>query len=110
MGRGATLPRRALALIAVLVALQVPGSTLRAQDQSASLRAQRDTLLRLRREREVLERRAVELQNTVHDLDEEVTNLDRRAEATAHLVEALDAQLAAINNEVSVASKKAAAA
>jgi peptidoglycan hydrolase CwlO-like protein len=74
------------------------------------LRAQRDTLLRLRREREVLERRAVELQNTVHDLDEEVTNLDRRAEATAHLVAALDAQLAAINSEVSVASNKAAAA
>lgn len=110
MGRGATFPRRALALIAVLVALQVPASTLRAQDQSASLRAQRDTLLRLRREREVLERRAVELQNTVHDLDEEVTNLDRRAEATAHLVAALDAQLSAINNEVSAASNKVAAA
>ena len=56
----------------------------------ARIRAQRDTLERIRREREELERRAAELQTSVHDLDEEVTNLDRRADATARLVKALD--------------------
>ena len=60
------------------------------------MRAQRDALDRIRREREDLERRAAELQTSVHDLDEEVTNLDRRAEATARLVRALDEQLATI--------------
>jgi septal ring factor EnvC (AmiA/AmiB activator) len=49
------------------------------------------------------------LQNTVHDLDEEVTNLDRRAEATARIVATLDAQLASITEEVAVASRKTTA-
>lgn len=109
MGRGARVPRWVLVLFTVLVALHVPRSALRAQDQSARLRAQRDTLERLRHEREQLERRATELQNTVHDLDEEVRNLDERAAATAHLVSALDTQLATISDEVDAASKKVAA-
>jgi septal ring factor EnvC (AmiA/AmiB activator) len=93
----------------VALALLAPLTTLRAQDQSARLRAQRDTLERIRHEREMLERRAAELQNTVHDLDEEVTNLDRRAEATARIVATLDAQLASITEEVAVASRKTTA-
>ena len=58
------------------------GGRLPAQDQSARLRAQRDTLERIRREREDLERRAADLANSVHDLNEEVSNLDKRADAT----------------------------
>ena len=71
-----------------------------AQDQGSRLRAQQDTLARLRREREQLERRAAELQNTVHDLSEEVSNLKGRAEATSRIVHALDSQLELINGEV----------
>ena len=76
--------------------------------QDARLRAQRDTLDRIRREREDLERRAAELQNSVHDLDEEVTNLDRRADATARLVKALDAQLATITTKSTPRRRKVA--
>jgi septal ring factor EnvC (AmiA/AmiB activator) len=100
---------RALAVALAALALFAPRSALRAQDQSARLRAQRDTLERIRHEREMLERRASDLQNTVHDLDEEVTNLDRRAEATARIVATLDAQLASITDEVTSASRKTAA-
>ena len=74
--------------------------------QDARFRAQRDTLERIRREREDLERRAAQLQNTVHDLDEEVSNLDRRADATARIVETLDAQLESIADDVNSASAK----
>ncbi|HXT47590.1 MAG TPA: peptidoglycan DD-metalloendopeptidase family protein, partial [Gemmatimonadaceae bacterium] len=70
----------------------------------------RDTLDRIRRERQELEQRAVDLQNTVHDLGDEVSNLDRQADATARIVKALDAQLATINDEVADASVKQARA
>jgi len=86
-----------------------PLSLLHAQDQTARLRAQRDTLERIRHEREVLERRAADLQSTVHDLNEEVTNLDRRAEATSRIVKTLDDQLAIITDEAARASTKVAA-
>ena len=87
--------------VVVLLALSV-APTVHGQD--SRLRAQRDTLDRIRREREDLERRASELQTNVHDLNEEVTNLDRRADATARIVKALDAQLVAIASEAEVAS------
>src|SRR5262249_40894323 len=96
---------RSLRSIAFIVGLLLSAPfILGAQDPR--LRAQRDTLERIRREREDLERRAAELQSSVHDLDEEVTNLDRRAEATAHLVKVLDNQLASITTELVVASTK----
>lgn len=72
--------------------------------QDPRIRAQRDTLERIRREREELERRAAELQSSVHDLGEEVTNLDRRADATARLVKALDTQLLTITAAVDTAA------
>jgi murein hydrolase activator len=83
----------------------LPASRANAQ-QDARIRAQRDTLERIRREREDLERRAAELQNTVHDLNEEVSNLDRRADVTARIVQTLDLQLASISTEVNSASVK----
>jgi septal ring factor EnvC (AmiA/AmiB activator) len=83
-----------------LLALPVLGA------QDARIRAQQDTLNRIRQERADLERRATELQTTVHDLNEEVTNLDRRADATARIVKALDVQLATISAAVDSASSK----
>jgi septal ring factor EnvC (AmiA/AmiB activator) len=85
----------------ILVAHAAP---VRAQD--ARIRAQRDTLERIRREREELEKRALDLQTSVHDLNEEVTNLDRRADATARIVKTLESQLVAIAAEVDDASAK----
>ncbi len=100
---------RALLRLALVAAFLVPVSASQLPAQDARIRAQRDTLDRIRREREALERRAAELQNTVHDLNEEVTNLDRRADATSRIVQTLDLQLASISTEVNTASVKVSA-
>jgi septal ring factor EnvC (AmiA/AmiB activator) len=81
-----------------------------ASAQTDRIRAQRDTLDRIRREREALERQAADLQNSVHDLDAEVANLNERADATARLVRALDDQLATISGEADVATRNVATA
>ena len=74
----------------LLLASLVAAHASRAQTPDARIRAQRDTLERIRREREELERRDGELQGNVHDLNEEVANLDRRADATARVIKTLD--------------------
>ena len=84
-----------------------PSCSLRAPvAQDPRIRAQRDTLDKIRQERAELERRATELQTTVHDLNEEVTNLDQRAAATARLVQALDVQLSTITRAVDSTSSR----
>jgi septal ring factor EnvC (AmiA/AmiB activator) len=65
---------------------------------------QRDELERLRRERTELERRMSDLRGTVHELNEEVANIDRQADATARLVRALDRQLTRISAEIETAT------
>jgi septal ring factor EnvC (AmiA/AmiB activator) len=95
--------------LAVALSLTLLGaSSVFAQDQGSRLRAQQDTLARLRREREQLERRAADLQSTVHDLSEEMSNLNSRAEATARIVQALDSQLETINTDVVAATRDVA--
>jgi septal ring factor EnvC (AmiA/AmiB activator) len=74
------------------------------------VRAGRDELARVRAERATLETRLRALQTTAHDLREEVTNLDRQADATARLVAALDRQLARIGAEEQAAGVRLAAA
>ncbi|HEY7236362.1 MAG TPA: peptidoglycan DD-metalloendopeptidase family protein [Gemmatimonadaceae bacterium] len=87
--------------------LLVFGATtpLRAQDK---LRSQREELDRIRQERADLERRMLELRASVHDLSEEVANLNARRAATERLVAALDRQLASINSDVDEASRNMA--
>jgi septal ring factor EnvC (AmiA/AmiB activator) len=101
-------PSRALFIAAVLAfsspVARRPSSVVLAQDQSQRLRSQADELNRIRREREELEQRAAELRNTLHDLSEEVVNIERRADATARIVGALDDQLVTINHEVLMTS------
>jgi septal ring factor EnvC (AmiA/AmiB activator) len=111
-GRGARGVGRVVAALGVALALVALPVASRAQspEGSVKLRAQRDTLERIRREREELEQRAAELATTVHDLNEEVTNLDRRADATARIVKTLDEQLQTINEEVASTSGKMNAA
>lgn len=92
-----------LAAVTLLVAL----SPLAAQNSpDARLRAQQQELERIRRERTELQRRMSVLQSTVHDLSEEVSNLDRQADATARLVRSLDAQLSSITEEVGGATSR----
>ena len=109
-GRGPAARWR-LAAAALFVATVVPlGSARLAAQQKpapsaeAKVRAQRDELDRIRQERARLEDKMAELQGTVHDLSEEVTNLDSQADATARAVRTLDGQVAAIGDEVSQAT------
>jgi murein hydrolase activator len=90
-------------LVAAIVLAHVlcPLFAVRSQDR---IRQQREELTRIRLERAELERQARDLANTAHDLTEEVSNLDRRADATARIVQTLDLQLATIAAEVSAAT------
>lgn len=88
--------------------LLAPGTAPAQQD--ARIRQQRDELERIRQERAELERQMVRLQTTAHDLTAEVTNIDRRAEATARLVAVLDRQLTTIASEVERAAHNMARA
>src|SRR2546426_10441838 len=101
---------RRLAYFAMLIGahLLFPISHLRSQD--VRIRQQRQELDRIRQERSDLERQMRELQNTAHDLKEELTNLDRRADATARIVRTLDRQLEAISTEVDDATNNMARA
>ena len=74
---------------------------LTAQDAGeAKLRAQQDSLTRIRREREALQQRMRGLQNKAHDISEEVDNLNRQHSATVRVVHTLDQQLTTLNGEV----------
>ena len=87
----------------VVVALALPAAAQNpVQQADAKLRAERAHLDSLRAERTELERRRVALQSTVHDLSEELDNVNREVQMTASVVETLDNQLAAINADVSV--------
>ncbi len=66
----------------------------------AKLRSDREQLDRIRAERAQLEQRMADLRSSVHDLSEELDNLDRQVDATARVVRALDEQLVGITVEV----------
>jgi septal ring factor EnvC (AmiA/AmiB activator) len=94
-------------LVALALALPVvrPAS-LPAQSTEARIRAQRDELERIRRERADLERRMANLQGDVHDLAEELINLDRQRVATERMLAALDRQMLSINGVVQETSDR----
>jgi septal ring factor EnvC (AmiA/AmiB activator) len=79
----------------------LPARVLPGQDQGeAKLRAQQDSLARIRREREALQQRMRGLQSRAHDISEEVDNLNRQHNATVRVVRSLDQQLTTLNGEV----------
>ncbi|MEX2109298.1 MAG: peptidoglycan DD-metalloendopeptidase family protein [Gemmatimonadaceae bacterium] len=82
------------ALLATDLGAQAAGSG------EARLKAQRDEVLRIRAERDELERKMSGLQNTAHELADEVNLIDRQYDATARMVKSLDQQLISITNEV----------
>ncbi len=87
------------AAFAVGIALLLAGP-LAAQEADARIRAQQQELAKIRREREELQRRMKGLQGRVHDIREEVNNLDRQHNATVRVVRSLDQQLTTLNGEV----------
>ena len=72
------------------------------QQAEQRLKDERARLDQLRNERQELERRRAALQSTVHDLSEELENVNRQVEMTSRVVQSLDAQLAAINIDVTL--------
>jgi septal ring factor EnvC (AmiA/AmiB activator) len=66
----------------------------------AKVNAQRDELARIRAERDELEKKMSGLQNTAHEIRDEVNLLDKQHDATARMVKSLDNQLVAITDEV----------
>jgi septal ring factor EnvC (AmiA/AmiB activator) len=70
------------------------------EEGDAKLRQQQAELARIRREREALQQRMRGLQNKVHDISEEVDNLNRQHNATVRVVRSLDQQLTMLNGEV----------
>ena len=92
--------RVGLGVAALGVLLVAHAAPLGAQSTAERIRAQREELERIRRERGDLERQMANLQGNVHELREEVFNLDRQREATERVIETLDRQLAAINTDV----------
>jgi septal ring factor EnvC (AmiA/AmiB activator) len=85
------------ALLAVDLGAQAAGAGGSAE---ARLKAQRDEVLRIRAERDELERKMSGLQNTAHELADEVNLIDRQYDATARMVKSLDQQLISITSEV----------
>ena len=96
-------------MLAFVSLLALP-AMLGAQAADARIRAQREELDRVRRERADLERRMANLQGSVHDLRDELANLDRQRAATELVLKTLDAQLAAIANDVAVSTNRVAMA
>lgn len=70
------------------------------ENPEARVNAQRDELARIRAERDELEKKMSGLQNTAHELRDEVNLLDKQHDATARMVKSLDQQLVAITDEV----------
>jgi septal ring factor EnvC (AmiA/AmiB activator) len=99
--------RRAALLFALVLALPAVVS---AQSADARIRAQQDELERIRRERSELEKRMANLQGNVHDLREEIDNLDRQREATERVLQTLDRQIASISTVVDQTSERLASA
>ena len=90
---------RALTLVSMLAVASSVGAQASGSAE-ARLKAQRDEVARIRAERDELERRMSGLQNTAHEIADEVTLLDRQYDATARMVKSLDEQLLAITAEV----------
>lgn len=105
-------PLRALRCVAVVaVALLLPSSVIRSQQQRQSLppsaqqsaeriREQQLELERLRQERRTLEQRMRDYQRNAQNVSAERQNLERQAQATARVVRSLDSQLGTLYNEV----------
>jgi murein hydrolase activator len=84
---------------AVLVLALLPAAGL-AQSSEERLRAQREELARIRREREELEQTLEGLRGRAHSISEEAANIDRQRDATRRLLKSLDSRMVLIGEEL----------
>ena len=87
------------ALLAVTLVAALPPAT-PAQSATQRLRAQRDSLDRIQRERRALEHQMTALKGRAHSIAEEASNLEGQAQATARMVRGLDIRLADVIEEI----------
>ncbi|MFL5563548.1 MAG: murein hydrolase activator EnvC family protein [Gemmatimonadaceae bacterium] len=87
-----------MAMLALVSSSLLPAQ--QTENPEARINAQRAELERIRAERDELERKMSGLQNTAHELRDEVNLLDKQHDATARMVKSLDQQLVAITDEV----------
>ncbi len=99
-----------LGVTTLVLALALWPAVLRAQTTDQKLRAQQDSLDRIRGEREELERQAATLRSTASDISAELSNLESRAAATARIVSGLATQLVTISAETDRANTAMASA
>ncbi|HEV7389959.1 MAG TPA: peptidoglycan DD-metalloendopeptidase family protein [Gemmatimonadaceae bacterium] len=92
--------RSVLAVVLCAVWLSCPLFAQQNENAEARVNAQRDELARIRAERDELEKKMSGLQNTAHELRDEVNLLDKQHDATARMVKSLDNQLDAITDDV----------
>jgi murein hydrolase activator len=92
--------RRVSFVLGCVIALVSRLPAQQTESAEARNRAQREELLRIRAERDELEKKMGGLQNTAHELADEVNLLDKQHDATARMVKSLDNQLVAITDEV----------
>jgi septal ring factor EnvC (AmiA/AmiB activator) len=88
----------AVVFCALLFASLLPAQ--QTESAEARVNAQRDELARIRAERDELEKKMSGLQNTAHEIRDEVNLLDKQHDATARMVKSLDQQMVAITDEV----------
>jgi septal ring factor EnvC (AmiA/AmiB activator) len=88
----------AVACCALIFSALLPAQ--QTESAEARVNAQRDELARIRAERDELEKKMSGLQNTAHEIRDEVNLLDKQHDATARMVKSLDQQLIAITDEV----------
>ncbi len=84
----------------LLCALSVLPAAVGAQSTDVRLKANRDELERIRRERESLQQRMNKLQSTAHSISEELQNINRQHDVTKRVVNSLDQQLGYITDQV----------
>jgi murein hydrolase activator len=95
------MPRWAVVLCCLSAIIAAPAHGQQPTESAeARANAQREELVRIRAERDELEKKMSGLQNTAHELRDEVNLLDQQHDATARMVKSLDAQLVAITDEV----------
>ncbi|HJQ11372.1 MAG TPA: peptidoglycan DD-metalloendopeptidase family protein [Gemmatimonadaceae bacterium] len=82
------------------VCVSIPVAAGAQGDPESRVNAQREELARIRAERDELEQKMSGLQNTAHELRDEVNLLDKQHDATSRMVKSLDQQLVAITEEV----------
>jgi murein hydrolase activator len=92
--------RAALGLASLLILLLPPARAAAQNDLDESRRR----LEEVRRERERLELERIRLQGQVHDLGEELDNLERQRQSTNRIVNELESQIGSLNSHVERAS------